>query len=280
MFRRTTNEVSQDEVQAVESWAASNPEYDSAENGEKLTSYVLNTLQAVIDADSLNFAFQKLKDQLVPFSKALVNLRQVAKNYDPTRFQQFSDWFNKQHRFVIDGDEGYRTAASLLVELSGREINETNIYTAVARAQAHARPLHWKETPVLKTQEPRRGQHTADDSHKTGSLFGKETQTDTGYYPDGRKNHGSPVWKKQEETQSQKQDDSLKSYTIMISNLCNNSSIPHSHQKSLQQYRDKCMAAGLNARETYHALERESRQLTGEAPNFSVTGTIASAGRR
>src|ERR1700704_3962830 len=116
--KRKDQTVSQVETNAFTQFFQQNPQFDTEENGARLSDYLL-TWGVVIDAESLQIAKQKLLEAnvFVPMSAAAVRLKAVISNYPKEPLDAFTKWFDQQTSVVNQGDEGFENAANLLTEL-------------------------------------------------------------------------------------------------------------------------------------------------------------------
>jgi hypothetical protein len=177
VHKRKDQKVSQIEIDAVAQFFQQNPQFDTEENGTRLSDYLLNTWGVVIDAESLEIAKQKLlqANVLTVLSASAVKLKTVIANYSKEPLDAFTKWFDQQTGLANQGDEGLENAANLLTELRGREISVQKISEAIGRLQFRGTRLYFNQAAKSdRPPEMRLGlqNHAANASaHKPGVMF-------------------------------------------------------------------------------------------------------------
>jgi len=178
--KRQDRKVSQVEMNAFAQFFQQNPQFDTEENGARLSEYLLTTWGVVIDAESLAIAKQKLMEAnvLTPLSASAVKLKSVIANYPKEPLDAFTKWFDQQSNVVNQGAEGFENAANLLMELRGREISVQKIGEAIGRLQYRGTTIHFSQ--AVKSDRPPdmrlgRPNHAATaPEHKPGVLYGRD----------------------------------------------------------------------------------------------------------
>ena len=175
--KRKDQTVSQVEMDAFAQFFKQNPQFDSEENGSRLSDYLLNTWGVVIDVESLQIATQKLLEAkvLTCLSASALKLKAVISNYPQEPLDAFTKWFDQQTNVVNQGDEGFENAANVLTELRGREISVQKIYEAIGRLQYRGTKLHFNQ--AVKSERPpdirlgRQNHAATAPAHKPGVMF-------------------------------------------------------------------------------------------------------------
>ena len=167
---RTSVEISQQEIQVLQEFFNEHPELDTANNGEKIFQYIVETWQEQVTPYTLGVAVQKLTEarQIEVLSPAAITYFKISRQEDPARVKALSDWFENQQIIVKDDDLGFQNATALLLELRGRDITQRSIQEAVGRV-GHRNGLHY--VPVKRRPDPR--QHTL----RPGESFMSKSET-------------------------------------------------------------------------------------------------------
>jgi hypothetical protein len=135
-------------------------------NGEAIVDYIVTRWREDINDYTLGVALEKLRPGLSFISKEQAEVAEVLATLSQAERDNVAAWLNRQHRLVVEGDQGYSNVSTLVswIKAHNFEVNAHNLNNAIGNCQNSShRKLFWQEAPKQDRAIPNHINHALTD---------------------------------------------------------------------------------------------------------------------
>lgn len=168
---RTSNSISEAEKKCYDHFCLQHDILNdgsaaASQNGEHIGNYIAITWGEDINEHTLKVALEQLRDCLTFISREQAEVAQVLSTLTQNERDTISAWLNRQHRLVVQGNQGYSNVAVLVswIKAHGFEVTANNLNNAIGNCQNSShRKLYWQEAPKQDRAIPNHVNHALTD---------------------------------------------------------------------------------------------------------------------